>query len=81
MDRFTVMFQDYTIDYEEYYNRRATWCSTDEWWTNDDFKWTSWIKWILFKPNILLKCALSELKWRNKLDAFNKLLRKMKIGW
>jgi SAM-dependent MidA family methyltransferase len=24
MDRFTVMFQDYTIDYEEYYNRRAT---------------------------------------------------------
>ena len=42
MDRFTVMFQDYTIDYEEYYNRRATWCTT-EWWTNDDFKWTTWL--------------------------------------
>jgi hypothetical protein len=28
MDRFAIIFQDYTIDYEEYYNRRAVWCST-----------------------------------------------------
>lgn len=41
MDRFAVIFQDYTIDYEEYYNRRQTWC-TDEWWAGDDFTWTTW---------------------------------------
>ena len=28
MDRFAILFQDYTIDYEEYYNRKKTGCST-----------------------------------------------------
>jgi hypothetical protein len=26
MDRFAILFQDYTIDYEEYYNRKKTGC-------------------------------------------------------
>ena len=49
MDRFAVIFQDYTIDYEEYYNRRALWCSTD-WWIWDDFKWDVGLSWYCSIP-------------------------------
>ena len=49
MDRFAVIFQDYTIDYEEYYNRRALWCSTD-WWIWDDFKWEVGLSWYCSIP-------------------------------
>lgn len=38
MDRFAILFQDYTIDYEEYYNRKQTWC-TDDWGAWDNFTW------------------------------------------
>ena len=44
MDRFSIIFQDYTIDYEEYYNRRALWCTPD-WWKGDDFKWNVGLSW------------------------------------
>jgi hypothetical protein len=27
MDRFAVIFQDYTVDYEEYYSRKALGCT------------------------------------------------------
>ena len=49
MDRFTVIFQDYTIDYEEYYNRRALGCSTG-WWVGDDFKWNVGLSWYCSIP-------------------------------
>lgn len=46
MDRFAILFQDYTIDYEEYYNRKKTGCwgsfneMTDAVWWNVNA--TSW---------------------------------------
>ena len=49
MDRFAVIFQDYTIDYEEYYNRRALWCSAD-WWVWDNFKWEVGLSWYCSIP-------------------------------
>lgn len=30
MDRFAILFQDYTIDYEEYFNRKMVGCGTNE---------------------------------------------------
>ena len=36
--------QDYTIDYEEYYNRQMVWCV--EWWgTGENFTWEIWLSW------------------------------------
>ncbi len=49
MDRFAIIFQDYTIDYEEYYNRRAVWCSTG-WWIGDDFTWNVGLSWYCTTP-------------------------------
>ena len=38
-ERLNIMMQDYTIDYEEYYNRQMVWCT--EWgWTWSAFTWT-----------------------------------------
>ena len=49
MDRFAIIFQDYTIDYEEYYNRRAVGCSTG-WWVGDEFTWNVSSSWYCTIP-------------------------------
>ena len=36
--------QDYTIDYEEYFNRQMVGC-TPSWPTGSDFKWIIWLSW------------------------------------
>ena len=42
MDRFSILFQDYTIDYEEYYNRKEVWCNA-WWWSWASFTWAVWL--------------------------------------
>lgn len=37
MDRFTILFQDYTIDYEEYFNRKMVGCDGQK--KGSAFKW------------------------------------------
>jgi hypothetical protein len=46
-EKLNILMQDYTIDYEEYYNRQMVWCSKDEpnFWTWADFKRNIWISW------------------------------------
>lgn len=44
-ERLNILMQDYTVDYEEYYNRQMVWCS----WTNKrwigNFEWNVWTSW------------------------------------
>lgn len=41
LEKINILMQDYTIDYEEYYNRQMVWCiRTDNIW--DEFKWNIW---------------------------------------
>ena len=46
-ERLNILMQDYTIDYEEYYNRQMVWCAQS--WSSllrwKDFEWTIWIPW------------------------------------
>lgn len=44
LEKLNVMMKDYTIDYEEYFNRRIVWCSwtIDIW---DNFSWNVWTSW------------------------------------
>jgi hypothetical protein len=43
-ERLNILMQDYTIDYEEYFNRQMVWCVA--WWgTGDNFKWNIWTLW------------------------------------
>ena len=37
MDRFTILFQDYTIDYEEYFNRKMVGCDGNK--KGSAFEW------------------------------------------
>lgn len=37
-EKINILMQDYTIDYEEYYNRQMVWC-VDWWWTGSNFTW------------------------------------------
>lgn len=37
LEKLNVMMKDYTIDYDEYFNRRVVWCDGN-WWTS--FSWT-----------------------------------------
>ena len=37
-ERLNILFQDYRIDYEEYYNRQMVWC-TPSWWMGSSFRW------------------------------------------
>ena len=45
-EKLNILMQDYTIDYEEYYNRQMVWC-VNSWglftWSN--FKWNIWLSW------------------------------------
>ena len=41
-ERLNILMQDYTIDYEEYYNRQMVWCVA--WgWTWENFTWNIWL--------------------------------------
>lgn len=43
-EKLNILMQDYTIDYEEYYNRQMVWCR--EWWsTGENFTWDIWLSW------------------------------------
>ncbi len=46
-EKLNILMQDYTIDYEEYFNRQMVWCvkswSTLLTWNN--FKWNVWLSW------------------------------------
>lgn len=43
-ERLNVLMQDYTVDYEEYYNRQMVWCAG--WWgAGADFTWNIWEPW------------------------------------
>lgn len=43
-ERLNILMQDYTIDYEEYFNRQMIGCVA--WWgTGSNFKWNIWISW------------------------------------
>ena len=45
-EKLNILMQDYTIDYEEYYNRQMVWCVDSGWvLTWDNFKWNIWISW------------------------------------
>ena len=45
-ERLNVLMQDYTIDYEEYYNRQMVWCSKwGNFWQWSDFAWNTWLTW------------------------------------
>ena len=43
-EKLNILMQDYTIDYEEYFNRQMVWCV--EWGgTGENFKWDVWTWW------------------------------------
>ncbi len=46
-EKLNILMQDYTIDYEEYFNRQMVWCSKGEpnFWTWADFKRNIWLSW------------------------------------
>lgn len=39
MEKLNILMKDYTIDYEEYFNRRIVWCDNNFW---DTFSWDVW---------------------------------------
>ena len=43
-ERLNILIQNYSIDYEEYYNRQMVWC-VNSWWvlTWSDFEWNVWL--------------------------------------
>lgn len=46
-ERLNVLMEDYTIDYEEYYNRQMVWCSKwwGSFWRGSGFTWNTWLSW------------------------------------
>ena len=56
-ERLNILMQDYSVDYEEYYNRQMVWCVTD-WWV---------LNWNTFKRNVWLSWYCSEFTayWNN----------------
>ena len=46
LEKLNILMQDYTVDYEEYFNRQMVWC-VNSWglltWSN--FKWNVWLSW------------------------------------
>ena len=41
-EKLNIWMQDYTIDYEEYYNRQMVWCVA-WWWVWENFTWNIWM--------------------------------------
>lgn len=46
-ERLNILMKNYTIDYEEYFNRQMIWCVEEDWklLTWENFKWNIWKKW------------------------------------
>ena len=44
-ERLNILMEDYTIDYEEYYNRNMVWCSTTRTDPNISFSRDVWLSW------------------------------------
>lgn len=46
-EKLNILMQDYTIDYEEYFNRQMVWCvkSWSTLLTWDNFEWNVWLSW------------------------------------
>lgn len=62
LEKLSVVIKDYTIDYEEYFNRRIVWCNWANWW--DSFLWNVNNKW--YCPNYTYygnKSWLSSFDW------------------
>lgn len=47
-EKLNILMQDYTVDYEEYYNRQMVWC-VEWWWTGANFTWNIWTWWYCTK--------------------------------
>ncbi len=43
VEKLNLVIKNYTIDYEEYFNRRMRGCVWDNWW--DGFTWNVWTSW------------------------------------
>jgi len=43
-EKLNILMQDYTVDYEEYFNRQMVWCNPD-WGTGSLFTWNTWTWW------------------------------------
>ena len=43
-EKLNIWMQDYTIDYEEYFNRQRVWC-VEWWWVWENFTWNIWMSW------------------------------------
>lgn len=54
-ERLNILMQDYSVDYEEYYNRQMVWCMDD------------WLNWNTFKRDVWLSWYCSEFTayWNN----------------
>lgn len=70
-ERLNILMQDYSVDYEEYFNRQMVWCS-DNWWilTWNDFKWNVWLSWYCseftaYGNNSSTDRSLIEPTWRD----------------
>ena len=54
-ERLNILMQDYTIDYEEYFNRQMVWC-VNNWW--------DLLTWVNFERNIWLSWYCTEFtRW------------------
>lgn len=42
LEKLNILLRDFTIDYEEYFNRSMVWCN-GSWWV--DFSWNMWTTW------------------------------------
>lgn len=42
MDRFAILFQDYTVDYEEYFNRKNVGCTLKNWYCKERTHYGNW---------------------------------------
>lgn len=52
-EKLNILMQDYTIDYEEYYNRQMVWCVKQSDWklfTWENFEWNIWVDWYCTEP-------------------------------
>lgn len=47
-EKLNILMQDYTIDYEEYFNRQMVWCA-DWWGTGSSFERNTWLSWYCTK--------------------------------
>ncbi len=63
LERINILMKDYTIDYEEYFNRSIVWCDWSWWdsfsWTGNNWVWNDWY------------CNRFTHYWNSKLQSYN----------